>query len=190
MRKEPASLHTRYLSGFRTLIAVGISFVISFLVLNACSNNMDETTNAENIKDSEVTPLRDVPNKKVNAGLFTEVIQSIDKEAIEFETLTIEVFEDGVESKGSFEVDLYQPQEEYELDDDVIVKLDAYFPSYYMNDDLEPASYSDYPLNPAFALQVIGPDQADAIFFGIGIEVIANEDSNVYSLEMIDYTVK
>lgn len=173
-------------------IVSSISLFIILLLLSACSDILgnSETAHSEAMKDNEVTTLRDSPNKKINAKLISELFQSNGEETMEFETLTIKVLEDEEGSLGTFLVDLHQPQKEYEVDDDTSVKLDAYFPSYYMNDDLEPASYSDYPLNPAFALKVVGPEQTDAIFLGIGIEVVANENSSIYSLEIVDFTAK
>ncbi|HET7578596.1 MAG TPA: cytochrome c biogenesis protein ResB [Bacillales bacterium] len=62
-------------------------------------------------------------------------------------------------SFGKFTVDLYNPKDVYKLGNGYKVKLLAYFPDFYFNDQNEPATKSPIPNNPAFIFRMFTPDK-------------------------------
>src|SRR5699024_5355416 len=77
----------------------------------------------------------------------------------EFKTMSFNVHEkNDPEEKalGTFTIDLMSPEREYKLDNGFRVKVENYYPDYYL-DNGEPRSESKYPRNPAFVLWVYPP---------------------------------
>ncbi|MEB1807444.1 MAG: cytochrome c biogenesis protein ResB [Bacillaceae bacterium] len=81
---------------------------------------------------------------------------------------------------GDFSVDLYNPEDEYDLGEGYKVKVNDYFPNYYLNDQGLPATQSRIPDNPAFIFEIISPDNEgnEISFIGIGknLEPIGDND--------------
>ncbi|WP_078553202.1 cytochrome c biogenesis protein ResB [Bacillus alkalicellulosilyticus] len=74
------------------------------------------------------------------------------------------------ETFGTFVVDLYDPENEYDLGDGYKVKVLEYFPDYHINNQGNPSTRSKIPDNPAFVFQMITPDTPDGEISFIGIQ--------------------
>ncbi|PAV29532.1 cytochrome C biogenesis protein [Virgibacillus profundi] len=92
------------------------------------------------------------------------------------------------EALGTFTIDLTAPESEYELDNGFRVELGQYYPDYYLDDNGEPASETNFPRNPAFVLMVYPPgsDQAEISFLGIGKNIDATGE-NEYKVGITDF---
>ncbi|MBU8907175.1 cytochrome c biogenesis protein ResB [Desertibacillus haloalkaliphilus] len=80
------------------------------------------------------------------------------------------VQKDSGESFGRIDIDLYDPQPEYDLGDGYKVKVLDYFPNYFFNDDGEPSTRSRIPDNPAFIFEMITPDYPDGEYSFVAIQ--------------------
>ncbi|SDH38437.1 cytochrome c biogenesis protein ResB [Alteribacillus bidgolensis] len=95
------------------------------------------------------------------------------------------------ESIGTIEIDLFDPQDEYELGDGYKVVIDSYFPNFEFNDDGEPSTVSSIPDNPAFIFQMFSPEHPDGEYSFVGIQ--RNEDvfgENDYEMSFADVDTK
>ncbi|GAB3791701.1 cytochrome c biogenesis protein ResB [Virgibacillus kimchii] len=111
----------------------------------------------------------------------------------EFSTMSFDIVEedgDG-ESLGAFTVDLASPETTYELDNGFQVEVSQYFPDFYMDEDGNPASETNFPRNPAFVFLIYPPESetAELSFIGIGRNVDATGD-NDYSLSINDFDMR
>ncbi|WP_200411233.1 cytochrome c biogenesis protein ResB [Virgibacillus salexigens] len=81
---------------------------------------------------------------------------------------------------GSFTVDLTSPESEYELENGFRVEVTNYYPDYYLDDNGEPASETNYPRNPAFVMMVHPPDgsEPEISFLGIGKNIDATGEND------------
>ena len=73
------------------------------------------------------------------------------------------------ESVGSFEINLFEPQKEYQLDDEHRVELMGYYPDFSGFEQGEPQSASPVPNNPAFLFKLFSPEkpQGEVSFIAI-----------------------
>ncbi|MBM7569784.1 cytochrome c biogenesis protein ResB [Aquibacillus albus] len=111
----------------------------------------------------------------------------------EFESMSFKIHEVNDEEElalASFTVDLTNPAYEYELDNGFRVKIDQYFPDYYL-DDGEPRSETKYPRNPAFVFFVYPPNQEEpeVSFAGIGRNIDAS-GQNQYKIGLQGFDVR
>src|SRR5699024_3801051 len=106
----------------------------------------------------------------------------------EFETMTFEVIKNEEDNVGTFGVQLRKPNEEYILEDGVVVEMTQYFPEFYL-DDGEPESVSTYPFNSAYVFNIQDKEHEEIIFIAIGKNVKTNEDA-IYDIQIVDYTYK
>ncbi|RLL48169.1 cytochrome C biogenesis protein [Oceanobacillus piezotolerans] len=92
------------------------------------------------------------------------------------------------EALATFTVDLTEPESQYELDNGYRVILDQYYPDYYLDDNGEPASETNFPRNPAFVFIVYPPDntEPEVSFLGIGRNIDAT-GANEYKLGILDF---
>ncbi|KRE46157.1 cytochrome c biogenesis protein ResB [Paenibacillus sp. Soil522] len=60
-------------------------------------------------------------------------------------------------SFGQIKIDLLNPQKEYDLGNEYIVKILEYFPNFYFDSESRPATRSQVPNNPAFYFNMISP---------------------------------
>jgi len=115
----------------------------------------------------------------------------------EFKSMAFKLHEKGdpnEESLGEINVDLINPQEEYQLENGYRVVLDKYYPEFKMEDG-KPITESKYPRNPAFVFNIYtpeNPDDPEVSMLGVGFNVDPTE-SNDYKLgitnvEMRDVT--
>ncbi|HLR03217.1 MAG TPA: hypothetical protein VK111_10790 [Virgibacillus sp.] len=150
---------------------------------NVENNNQEESENVEenNHQEDDEENLEQAESEGVDGS------NDLDGDEIteEFETMTFSVLEND-EKTGTFEVDLTNPDESYEINDDLKVDLLKYFPDYVMVDE-EPTSQSDMPLNPAFIFNVVKDEMSESIFLGIGTNV-TNEEDPIFNIQLIDYT--
>lgn len=104
----------------------------------------------------------------------------------EFSSMSFKIHETNdreEKSLGDFTVDLTSPKSEYELDSGFKVEINNYYPDYFLDDNGEPASETDYPRNPAFVMMIYPPDgsEPEVSFLGIGknIDATGENDYNV-----------
>ncbi|WP_059104878.1 cytochrome c biogenesis protein ResB [Shouchella shacheensis] len=97
---------------------------------------------------------------------------------------TLENEETG-EEMGEFSVDLFNPDEQYELSNNYVISLKDYFPNFYINDDGVPGTQTRIPDNPAFIFQVDSPNQekSEVSFLSIGQNFDPEED-NTYTIRL------
>lgn len=62
---------------------------------------------------------------------------------------------------GEFDVDIYDPQIDYDLGDGYKAKLLEYYPDFAINDKKEPYSKSRNPINPTFIFIIYSPSNPD-----------------------------
>lgn len=108
----------------------------------------------------------------------------------EFTNMTFRIHEtdDGEETAlDTFTIDLTNPVSEYELDSGFRVKIDQYYPDYYL-DNGAPASQTNYPRNPAFVMSIFPPgsEEGEVSFIGIGKNIDATGE-NAYKLGIEDF---
>ncbi|MBN6888374.1 cytochrome c biogenesis protein [Cytobacillus horneckiae] len=65
------------------------------------------------------------------------------------------------EEFGDLTIDLYNPQDEYDLGDGYKVEVMSYFPDFEFDENSEPVTKSRIPNNPAFIFKMITPDKPD-----------------------------
>ncbi|WP_026700180.1 cytochrome c biogenesis protein ResB [Salibacterium aidingense] len=79
------------------------------------------------------------------------------------------------EKIGTIDIDLFDPQGEYDLGNGYRVVIDSYFPNFEFNEDGEPSTVSDIPDNPAFIFQMFSPEHPEEGEYSfVGIQ--RNED--------------
>ncbi|MFC2948276.1 cytochrome c biogenesis protein ResB [Virgibacillus sediminis] len=95
------------------------------------------------------------------------------------------------EALANFEVDLTSPESEYQLENGFRVEIAEYFPDYYLGDDGEPASETNYPRNPAFVMVVHPPDgeEPEVSFLGIGRNLDPTGE-NDYNIGITDFDTR
>lgn len=106
----------------------------------------------------------------------------------EFSNMTFKLYETSdpdEESLGELTIDLFSPQDKYELADGLVVEIGEIFPDYYLDDGV-PKSKTNYPRNPAFVFKVYSPemDNPEISFAGIGKNIDATGE-NQYKLGII-----
>ncbi|UJL48122.1 cytochrome c biogenesis protein ResB [Virgibacillus sp. NKC19-16] len=109
----------------------------------------------------------------------------------EFTNMSFKIHETDDESEealDTFTIDLTSPETEYELENGFHVEIGQYYPDYYLDDNGEPASETNYPRNPAFVLYVTPPggDTAEVSFLGIGRNIDATGE-NQYNVSIQDF---
>src|SRR5699024_8490619 len=134
---------------------------------NIENNNREESENVEenNHQEDDEGNIEQAESEEVSGS------NDFDKDELteEFATMAFSVLEND-EEIGTLKVDLTNPDESYEIDDDLKVDLLQYFPDYVMVDG-EPTSQSDLPLNPAFIFNVVKDEMSESIFLAIGTNV-------------------
>jgi cytochrome c biogenesis protein len=65
------------------------------------------------------------------------------------------------EQFGDVQVDLYEPEKEYDIGNGYKVEIMSYFPDFEFNQEGEPATKSRIPNNPAFIFKMFTPDKPD-----------------------------
>ena len=84
-------------------------------------------------------------------------------------SFTLENKESG-ETYGRMDVDLFDPEEVYELEDGYRVEVMGYFPDYFMNDQNQPATRSRVPDNPYFFFKMFTPETPEGEVSFVGIQ--------------------
>lgn len=90
----------------------------------------------------------------------------------EFKAMSFTLSNKSTEEKfGKFTVDLFDPKEIYELEDDRKVELMGYYPDFSGFDEKgEPQTKSPLPNNPAFLFKMFSPEKPDGEISFVGIQ--------------------
>lgn len=89
-------------------------------------------------------------------------IYQVDYKLNELQSMTFTLDnKDSGKSFGELTVDLYNPKDEYKLEDGYRVEVMDYFPDFEFNDKGEPTTKSKVPNNPAFIFRMISPEHPD-----------------------------
>ena len=179
-----------------------LSFLSAFLIvfgLVACDNDHVEGQDDNETEEKGKVEEMQENNQSENAEDVNDAVNKQEEQKINlaeddeedakylFENMTFEVKEDD-EVLGTFTVDIRNLSEKhkFKLSDHTTVEIVQFYPDYYLNEEKEPASLSNYPFNPAFVFEVTKGDEINAAFVGIGIEVIEDDDSPL-KFELIDF---
>ncbi|UFJ42833.1 cytochrome c biogenesis protein ResB [Brevibacillus humidisoli] len=97
----------------------------------------------------------------------------------------------GNKQLGQLKLDLYAPDTEQTIADDVTVRVIDYFPDFYLDESGEPATLSPTPNNPMFAVEVksMTDGTAEKLIYVSG-RIIPEKENGRYTLEikMPDFT--
>ncbi|MBY7143463.1 cytochrome c biogenesis protein ResB [Virgibacillus sp. NKC19-3] len=109
----------------------------------------------------------------------------------EFTSMSFNIHEtddENEEALDTFTIDLTSPEMAYDLENGFHVEIGQYYPDYYLDDNGEPASETNYPRNPAFVLYVTPPDSdnTEVSFLGIGRNIDATGE-NQYNVSIQDF---
>lgn len=111
----------------------------------------------------------------------------------EFSDMTFKLFrtDDPEETSiGEITIDLYAPEQVYELENGYKIEVNQYYPEYELKDG-EPRSVSKFPRNPAFVMYIYPPGstEGEVSFVGIGKNIDPTE-TNEYKLGITGFNVK
>lgn len=84
-------------------------------------------------------------------------------------SFTLENKETG-ETYGRMDIDLFDPEEMYELEEGYKVEVLGYFPDYFMNDQNQPSTRSRVPDNPYFFFKMYTPETPEGEVSFVGIQ--------------------
>ncbi|PPA71297.1 cytochrome c biogenesis protein ResB [Jeotgalibacillus proteolyticus] len=122
---------------------------------------------SSNLVEVEEHPIRvNQPFKFDNFALY-----QVDFRQGEFRSMSFNLVQkESGDSFGPFEIDLTQPEDEYQLDDDHRVELMGYYPDFSGFENGEPQSPSPVPNNPAFLFKLFSPEHPDGEVAFIAIQ--------------------
>ncbi|MFD2445903.1 cytochrome c biogenesis protein ResB [Bacillus sp. CGMCC 1.16607] len=84
---------------------------------------------------------------------------------------------------GDISVNLYEPQNEYKLDNGYSVELKSYFPDFEFDENSEPTTKTRVPNNPAFVFKIISPENPKGEVSFVAIkQTIEPFGNNVYKM--------
>lgn len=87
------------------------------------------------------------------------------------------------EDFGEIQIDLNNPEKQYDLGDGYSVEVKSYFPDFEFNEDGEPATKSRVPNNPAFVFEMTAPDKPEGEVSFVAIqETIEPLGDNKYKM--------
>ena len=91
----------------------------------------------------------------------------------------------GERKLGPLKLDLYAPQEEQYVGEELVVRVLDYFPDFYMDENGEPATRSPTPNNPMFALEIrsLATGTAERLVYVAG-NIIPEKENGRYTLEI------
>lgn len=96
------------------------------------------------------------------------------------------------EEIGQFKIDLFEPQDVYQLNDQTKVEIIEYYPDFELNQNKQPSTKSSNPENPAFILNVISPEKPKGektwVFLGSYLPAPGTENVYGYKFAMPDLT--
>ncbi|TSB46865.1 cytochrome c biogenesis protein ResB [Alkalicoccobacillus porphyridii] len=105
-------------------------------------------------------------------------------------SFTLEDKESG-ETFGRIDIDLFNPEDEYEFEDGYRVEVMGYFPDYFMNDMNQPSTRSRVPDNPYFFFRMFTPETPEGEVSFVGIQ--DNREpmgENQYKMTFVDVVMK
>ncbi len=96
------------------------------------------------------------------------------------------------EEVGQFKIDLFEPQDVYQLNDQTKIEIIEYYPDFELNQNKQPSTKSSNPDNPAFILNVISPETPEGektwVFLGSYLPAPGTENVYGYKFAMPDLT--
>ncbi|MEW9669692.1 cytochrome c biogenesis protein ResB [Ammoniphilus sp. 3BR4] len=86
---------------------------------------------------------------------------------------------------GQFKIDLYDPKDEYRINEDTTVQILEYFPDFEFNEEKKPVTKSTNPDNPAFILNTITPEvpEGEKSWLFLGSYLPAPGVDNIYGFK-------
>ncbi|MGE7271971.1 cytochrome c biogenesis protein ResB [Brevibacillus panacihumi] len=86
---------------------------------------------------------------------------------------------------GTIKLDLYQPKQEHQFPDGIKVRVLDYFPNFYLDQDGKPATKTNLPKNPMFALEntTQGESTREKFAYVMG-SIISEGENGRFSLEI------
>lgn len=119
-------------------------------------------------------------------------VYQVDRKLDELAEMTFDVEDTETgEVVDSFTVDLNNPDGNYTLENDEVVRIHSYFPNFYIDEEGVPTTESDVPENPAFIFEMENENtgQMEHTFLGIqaNYDVSQDEEGNQYAFSMSDF---
>ncbi|MFC0271543.1 cytochrome c biogenesis protein ResB [Metabacillus herbersteinensis] len=132
----------------------------------------------EKVKDKEI---------KVNQPLKHDsyALYQVDYKLNELNKMKFSLIDKETEkSFGEIEVDLLDPETEYDLENGYKVVVSSYLPDFYFDDEGQPATKTRVPNNPAFVFKMISPEKpkGESSFVAIQQTIEPTED-NIYKMK-------
>lgn len=89
------------------------------------------------------------------------------------------------EQVGSFKIDLYEPRDVYEINDEIKIEVLEYYPDFELDKNRKPSTKSPNPDNPAFVLNIVSPEtpQGEKAWLFLGSYIPAPGVENVYGFQ-------
>jgi len=86
------------------------------------------------------------------------------------------------EQIGTFKIDLFEPKDAYQINDQTRVEVLEYYPDFELNKEKKPSTKSSTPNNPAFILNVVSPEvpQGEKVWLFLGSYLPAPGVENIY----------
>ncbi|WP_018922179.1 cytochrome c biogenesis protein ResB [Salsuginibacillus kocurii] len=139
--------------------------------------------------DGELTRIDEHPIEVNDPLTFDNFsVYQVDYKLNEFSDMSFELTNrETDEAVGQIDIDLFDPEDTYELDDGYAVDIHSYFPDFFFTDDGDPSTRSSVPDNPAFIFEMSGPDleEPEISFVGIQQNMDVNGD-NQYGMNFAD----
>lgn len=175
---------------FGEMIKQSGSMIVKNYQTNAVLYKMEESTTVG--EEGELTEIGR-HEIRVNEPMKFEggfALYQTDYKLNELRAMSFELIHKETEEKiGTIDVDLWNPDEEYDLGNGYKVKVLYYFPDVFFDEKGEPASKSKTPNNPAFVFEMITPEKpegsGEVSFLAIG-QNLEPLGENEYKLNLAD----
>lgn len=95
------------------------------------------------------------------------------------------VKEETGEQIGTFKIDLFEPEDVYQIKDGTSIEVLEYYPDFELNKEKKPSTKSSTPNNPAFILNVISPEtpKGEKVWLFLGSYLPAPGVENYYGFQ-------
>ncbi|WP_404329155.1 cytochrome c biogenesis protein ResB [Mesobacillus maritimus] len=136
-----------------------------------------EQPELEKVRDAEI---------RVNEPLKIDglALYQVDYKLNELHKMTFTLQSKETEEEfGEIQIDLNNPEKQYDLGDGYSVEVKSYFPDFEFNEDGEPSTKSRVPNNPAFVFEMTAPDKPEGEVSFVAIqETIEPLGDNKYKM--------
>ncbi|MGM0899944.1 MAG: cytochrome c biogenesis protein ResB [Bacillota bacterium] len=136
-----------------------------------------EQPELEKVRDAEI---------RVNEPLKIDglALYQVDYKLNELHKMTFTLQSKETEEEfGEIQIDLNNPEKQYDLGDGYSVEVKSYFPDFEFNEDGEPSTKSRVPNNPAFVFEMTAPDKPEGEVSFVAIqETIEPLGDNEYKM--------